>query len=84
MDRYLLSGNIFEDRSFIEKSKDINMKIRDGVIERQQNMIRDLLTEKLPTRYYISNEATVLIWKDGTKTIVRKQKMMFTIKGLRF
>ena len=37
-------------------------------------IISDMVTIKLPKHYIINDGATILFWKDGTKTVVKRSK----------
>ena len=59
-----------------EVSSDGTVKIEAKIY--QYDYKRDIKNKKtkhqLPKKYILSNEATVLIWSDGTKTIVKCSK----------
>lgn len=56
------------------KLKEENKKLTDEnyFLKKDVSVMKKMLEEKMPERYIVNEDATILFWKDGEKTIVKK------------
>ena len=70
------SIDISEDRRDVEIRllKEEKKKLIDEnyLLKKDVSVMKKMLEEKMPERYIVNENATILFWKDGEKTIVKK------------
>lgn len=62
--------NIKENMKLIEENKKMAHEI--SLLKKDNSVLKEMLEEKIPERYIVNKNASILFWKNGEKTIVKK------------